>query len=190
MKIALNSIDEAALVNRCKENDPAAQKILYDRYVEILMILSLRYVINHEDAKEVVMDGFLNCFKHINGFTYLGEGSLKAWLKKIVVNQCLMHLRKRKPIVASGKETEHFDVADNNENALDYLNAKEIMKLVHTLPDGYRTIFNLYFFEGMNHKEISELLTISEGTSKSQLHRARNFLKEKILQTNQHIYET
>jgi len=177
-------MDEATLEKCCKDNNPAAQKALYDKYVEPMMILCLRYVVNHEDAKEVLMDAFLNFFKHIGGFTYMGEGSVRAWLKKIVVNQCLMHLRKRKVYYATDKEVDRYDMADSAENVLDYLNGKEIMKLIHTLPDGYRTIFNLYFFEGMNHKEISELLGISEGTSKSQLHRGRNLLKEKILQTN------
>ena len=177
-------MDEASLVKCCKDNNPAAQKALYDKYVEPMMIVCLRYVADREDAREALMDAFLNFFKHIGGFTYLGEGSVKAWLKKIVVNQCLMHLRKRKVIYTTGKELEQYDNSDGSENALDYLNAKEIMNMIQTLPDGYRTVFNLYFFEGMNHNEISGLLGISEGTSKSQLHRGRALLKEKILQTN------
>ena len=177
-------MDEASLVKCCKDNNPAAQKALYDKYVELMMIVCLRYVADREDAREVLMDGFLSFFKSIGTFTYRGEGSVKAWLKKIVVNQCLMHLRKRKVIYTTGKELEQYDNSDGSENALDYLNAKEIMNMIQTLPDGYRTIFNLYFFEGMNHKEISGLLGISEGTSKSQLHRGRALLREKILQTN------
>ena len=77
----------------CKDNNPSAQKMLYNKYVDSMMILCLRYVVNTEDAKEVLMDGFLNFFKNISGFTYRGEGSVRAWLKKIVVNQCLAHLR-------------------------------------------------------------------------------------------------
>ena len=180
---ALN-MDEASLVNCCKDNNPVAQKILYNKYVEPMMILCLRYVVNQEDAKEVLMDGFFNFYKNINSFTYQGEGSVKAWLKKIVVNQCLMHLRKRRSLFITGKDVGDFENADTGENALDYLNAKEIMNMIHSLPDGYRTIFNLYFFEGMNHREIGEMLDISENTSKSQLHRARAILKEKILQAS------
>jgi RNA polymerase sigma-70 factor (ECF subfamily) len=158
--------------------------MLYNQYVEPMMILCLRYIVSHEDAKEVLMDGFLNFYKNINGFTYQGEGSVKAWLKKIMVNQCLMYLRKRHPLFVTGKDSEHFKNVDNSENVLNYLNAKEIMKMIHSLPDGYRTVFNLYFFEGMNHREIGEMLNISENTSKSQLHRARAILKEKILQAS------
>ena len=181
---ALNNMDETLLVKYCKDNNPAAQKILYNKYVEHMMILCLRYVVNSEDAKEVLMDSFFSFFKNINGFTYRGEGSVKAWLKQIVVNQCLMHLRKRHPIYITTKEAEQYEYTDNSENVLDYLNAKEIMNMIHSLPDGYRTVFNLYFFEGKNHREIGEMLDISENTSKSQLHRARAILKEKILQAS------
>ena len=177
---ALNNLDEALLVDYCKDNNAAAQKIFYNKYVESMMILCLRYVVNSEDAKEVLMDSFFNFFKNISGFTWQGEGSVKAWLKKIVVNQCLMHLRKRRSLLITGRE-DQFEYADGGENALDYLNAKEIMNMIHALPDGYRTVFNLYFFEGKNHREIGELLDISENTSKSQLHRARALLKEKII---------
>ena len=177
-------MDEVWLVKCCKDNNPAAQKVLYNKYVESMMILCLRYIVDPEDAKEVLMDGFLNFFRHINGFTYQGEGSVKAWLKKIVVNQCLMHLRKRRSLFISGKEAEHFENVDNGENIFNYLNAKEIMSMIHSLPDGYRTVFNLYFFEGLNHREIGEMLNISENTSKSQLHRARAILKEKIVQAS------
>ena len=177
-------MDEALLVKYCKDNNSPAQKILYNKYVESMMILCLRYVVYHEDAKEVLMDSFFNFYKNISGFTYLGEGSVKAWLKKIVVNQCLMHLRKRRPLLISGKEAEYFENVDNGENVFNYLNAKEIMNMIHSLPDGYRTVFNLYFFEGLNHREIGEMLGISENTSKSQLHRARAILKEKVLQAS------
>jgi RNA polymerase sigma-70 factor (ECF subfamily) len=181
---ALNNLDEELLVKYCKDNNSSAQKILYNKYVEQMMIVCLRYIVNSEDAKEALMDSFLSFFKNINGFTYQGEGSVKAWLKKIVVNRCLMHLRKRRSFFITGKEAEQYEHIDNGENVFDQLNAKEIMKMIHSLPDGYRTVFNLYFFEGKNHREISELLDISENTSKSQLHRARTILKEKILQAS------
>ena len=183
MKIELlNTANEEVLVRYCASNDPAAQKMLYNKYVEPMMIVCLRYVVNQEEAKEVLMDSFFNCFKHIGTFSYRGEGSLKAWLKKIVVNQCLMHLRKNRLFIVSNKEVEHFEVADNVENALDAMSAKEILGWVQELPDGYRTVFNLYVFEGKSHKEIAVLLNINENTSKSQFHRAKALLKERILQ--------
>lgn len=172
--------DEALLVKRCKNNDSAAQHALYNKYVEDMMILCLRYIPQQEEAKEVLMDGFLSFFRHMDSFTYRGEGSVKAWLKRIVVNNCLMHLRKRNLSIISIDATPYEEHA-TPEDALGNMAAKEIMKLLHELPDVYRTVFNLYVFEDMGHKEISELMGISENTSKSQLHRARALLKKQIL---------
>jgi RNA polymerase sigma-70 factor, ECF subfamily len=177
-------MDEAKLVKCCKDNNAAAQKILYTKYVEDMMMLCLRYVTNSEDAKEVLMDGFLSFFKNIGGFTSRSEGSLKAWLKKIMVNQCLMYLRKQRPLFVAHDEMVYNEHKEYRENVLDYINAKDILEMIHALPGGCRTVFNLYVFEGMNHREIAVLLDISEGTSKSQLHRARALLKETILQTS------
>jgi RNA polymerase sigma-70 factor (ECF subfamily) len=179
---ALNSADEQYLVKCCQNNNSQAQKMLYDKYVQSMMVLCLRYIPGPEDAKEVLMDGFCNFFKHIGTFTYQGEGSVKAWLKKILVNQCLMHLRKRQPFFIQAKEISDYESAETDEDVLGQLTAKEILLLVHSLPDGYRAVFNLYVFEGKNHREIGELLGISENTSKSQLHRARALLKEKLFQ--------
>lgn len=169
-------------MNGCKNNEPIAQRTLYNMYVGDMMVLCLRYIDNAEDAKEVLMDAFLSFFRNIGSFTYLGSGSVKAWLKKIVVNQCLMHLRKQKPVFDTGKEITEYADKETDEDMLGHLAVKEILKLLHELPDGYRMVFNLYVFEGKNHREISELLNISENTSKSQLHRARAMLKEKIVQ--------
>jgi RNA polymerase sigma-70 factor (ECF subfamily) len=183
----LNNLDEAGLVHYCKDNNPLAQKMLYSRYVEDMMILCIRYVPDKEDAREVLMDGFLKCFNHIGSYNYLGEGSLKAWLKKIMINQCLMHLRKRQPIFVSHNDLMLNEQQENHETAVDYLNAKEIMTMIHALPIGCRTVFNLYVFEGLSHGEIGQLLEISESTSKSQLHRARALLKGTILQTSKSL---
>ncbi len=180
-KTDLHIADEEHLIKCCKNNDAQAQKLLYSMHVESMMIVCLRYVVNPEDAREVLMDGFFNFFKNIDRFTYMGIGSPRAWLKKIVVNQCLMHLRKKQPFYVNSKDPELYDAPDVSENALDQLTVKEILRLVHDLPDGYRAVFNLYVFEGKNHKEIGALLDISESTSKTQLHRARALLKEKLV---------
>jgi len=175
----LNRADEVQLVQRCKNNDAVAQRMIYNMYVEDMMILCLRYIRNAEDAKETLMDGFLSFFKNIERFEYRGAGSTKAWLKKIVVNQCLMRLRKAVNPETAYEENVH-DVAEDDGSIFGKLAAKDILELLQTLPDGYRTVFNLYVFEDMGHKEIGELLGISENTSKSQLHRARTMMKTKI----------
>lgn len=176
--------DEAYLVECCKRNEAAAQHMLYNKYVEDMMILCLRYIPQPEDAKEALMDGFLSFFKGIGSFTYRGEGSVKAWMKKVMVNCCLMHLRKQNRNMMTVADTGIYEDKASNDDILGGLAAKEILKLLRDLPDGYRMVFNLYVFEEMTHKEIGELLGISENTSKSQLHRAKGLLQKKILQIN------
>jgi RNA polymerase sigma-70 factor (ECF subfamily) len=172
--------NELRLIDACCNQDPAAQKRLYDLHLDAMMILCYRYVPDREDAKEVLLDGFYNVFKNIDRFQHQGDGSVKAWMKKIMVNQCLMHLRKKKMVFADA-DTVNEDTA-GNDDVIGSLNAKEIIRLIHTLPDGYRTVFNLYAFEEKNHKEISLLLGISESTSKTQLHKAKKLLQKKILE--------
>jgi RNA polymerase sigma-70 factor (ECF subfamily) len=180
----LNNVDEAALVARCKQGSAVAQKEIFSQYAGETMILCLRYISHQEEAREVMMDSFMSFFKHIGSFTYRGEGSLRAWLRKIAVNQCLSHLRKKNHLTLSGKEPEYYEQLPSGDNILGQLTAKEIMHMIHALSPGYRAVFNMYVFDGMEHKEIAEVLGITESTSKSQLHRARAILKEKILQTN------
>jgi RNA polymerase sigma-70 factor (ECF subfamily) len=176
--------NEAYLVRRCKDNDPVAQKALYDKYVERTMMLCLRYIANAEDAREALMDSFLKFFQQIKGFTYRGAGGVQAWLKQIAINQCLMALRKRPAIAAPAEEPGDDKDIESDEDILGTLAVKDIMKMVQSLPDGYRTVFNLYVFDGLDHKEIGQLLGISEQTSKSQLHRARVLLKKKMVQAS------
>ncbi|NDC41203.1 MAG: sigma-70 family RNA polymerase sigma factor [Chitinophagia bacterium] len=174
--------DEQWLAEQCRRNNAVAQKALYNRYADELLILCLRYLPGKEDAREALMDGFLACFRNMGKFTYRGTGSLRAWLKKLMVNQCLQYLRKRKGLLFVSEQYYSSNEPADTASPIDKLSANEIMALIHALPDGYRTIFNLYVFDDMDHKEIATLLGISESTSKSQLHRARALLQTKILQ--------
>ncbi|WP_276134686.1 RNA polymerase sigma factor [Polluticoccus soli] len=175
-----DTVNELQLTEACCKQDPMAQKRLYDLHVDAMMIICYRYVPNREDAKEVMLDGFYNVFKNIGSFQYIGDGSLKAWMRKIMVNQCLMYLRKRKMVFADADTVN--DETAGGDDTIGRLSAKEIIRLIHTLPDGYRTVFNLHVFEEKNHKEISLLLGISESTSKTQLHKAKKLLQKKILE--------
>lgn len=180
-------IDEQALANGCRDYDAVAQRQLYDQYVEYMMLTCLRYIPAREDAKEVMLDGFVNAYKNFDRFEYRGQGSLKAWLKKITVNQCLMHLRKRNNVLQYADEPDYANEPTTESDAMDRMSVKEIIQLIQQLPDGYRTVFNLYTFEDMTHQEISKMLGISENTSKSQLHKARALLQKTILK-NRKIY--
>jgi RNA polymerase sigma-70 factor, ECF subfamily len=176
--------DDSTLVERCKNGDALAQKLVYENNVKCLMIICLRYIKNKQDAHEVLMDSFCNCFKMIGGFQYLGSGSLQAWLKKIAVNQCLMFLRKKSiDFKELDEKIEYRLPIESTEHIIDQMSAKEIIQLIEDLPTGYRTVFNLYVFEDMPHKEIARSLNISENTSKSQLHKARMLLQKKIVQS-------
>lgn len=174
--------DEAMLVDGCRQGNATAQKRLYERYAEPMMIVCLRYVSNPHDAKEVLMDGFFNFFKNIGNFNYRGEGSVRAWLKKIMVNQCLMFLRKKNVFHKDVDEVADEITSQDEASAVDQMSVRELMKLIHELPEGYRMVFNLYVFEEMTHREIAAMLNISENTSKSQLHKARQLLQKKFAQ--------
>ena len=180
MTTGIQTYDEAKLTALCRDGDRSAQKQIYELYVNPMMILCLRYISDKEDAKEALHDAFCNFFKNIGKFDYRGEGSTKAWLKKIVVNQCLMHLRGKKQFIISDEHIEKHEDAALDETTLDRMSIKEIMTLIHSLPAGYRTVFNLHVFEGMGHKEIGAMLNISENTSKSQLHKVRMMMQKKL----------
>jgi RNA polymerase sigma-70 factor (ECF subfamily) len=144
-----------------------------------LLMLCRRYVKNREDAEEMMLNGFYKFFKNLSSFSYQGEAALFAWMKKIMINECLMFLRKKNVFtISSDLVAEEVSLS---EQALDNLSAAEIFNLVVQLPVGYRTVFNLYEIEGMSHKEIAVLLNISEGTSKSQLSKSKALLQKMLL---------
>ena len=167
------------LIREAKQGSEAAQKCLFDQMADKLLMICRRYVKNPEDAEEMMLDGFYKFFKNLSSFSYQGDAALFAWMKKIMINECLMFLRKKNVFtIASDLVAEE---ASLQEEALDNLSAAEIFKLVVQLPIGYRTVFNLYEIEGLSHKEIAALLNISEGTSKSQLSKSKNLLQKMLL---------
>lgn len=177
-------VNEEGLIKGCKEGNAQAQKALYNQYVDQLMLVCLRYANNKEDAKDMLMQGMVACFKSIHTLEYRGEGSLRAWLKKVMVNQCLMQLRKQKEAFRELDSALEEQLPGQQNDCPDMqLSVKEIMLWIHELPPGYRTVFNLYVFEDMGHKDIAAILGISESTSKTQLHKARALLQNKIIRS-------
>ena len=170
---------EYRVATGCASGERSAQRELYDGFCDDMLMLCYRYIPEREEAREALMDGFLACFKGIAGFGYRGPGSLKAWLKRVMINACLSRLRKRPPPPTEmmGDDADGIGI---ESDALQRLSAKEILLLVQELPDGYRTVFNLYSFEGLGHKEIAGLLGISEATSKSQLFKAKARLRQRL----------
>jgi RNA polymerase sigma-70 factor (ECF subfamily) len=172
-------MDIAQLVKEARQGSASAQKCLFDLLSDKMMLVCCRYLKSREDAEEVLLDGFYKFFKNLSQFNYQGEAALYGFLKRLMINECLMWLRKT-TVFTIVTEASAEDIP-LEETALNNLSTKEIFDLIVQLPVGYRTVFNLYVIEGMEHKEIAGLLGIAEGTSKSQLSKAKLLLQNKIL---------
>ncbi|NNE28807.1 MAG: RNA polymerase sigma factor [Saprospiraceae bacterium] len=162
------------VIQRCRKEDALAQKMLYMHFYNYAMTICYRYTQNREEAQEVLNDGFFKAFKNLH--RYESKGAFKFWLKKILVNTAIDHFRKHKnapmviDLVTAGNPGFEPGVLAN-------LEAEELFNLVKRLPTSYRIAFNLHAVEGYSHPEIAEMLGISEGTSKSNLAKARQRLK-------------
>jgi RNA polymerase sigma-70 factor (ECF subfamily) len=169
---------EDSLVSKLRKKDKRTQEYFYKTYAKPMFLLCYRYLNNEEEAAEILNDGFHKVFTRIDKFQNGGVSGLKAWTKKIMINECLQYLRKRQNI----HFVESSELPSNNSDLMPdkNLNAKAYFNLISELPTEYRTVFNLYVIEGYAHNEIAEALDISVNTSKSHLLRARKQLKENI----------
>ncbi|CAH0997479.1 hypothetical protein EMA8858_03612 [Emticicia aquatica] len=168
-----------ATIESLRSKNANAQKKVFEYYGSFLYRVAYRYVRDRMTAEDLVVDSFLKIFDGAPNFRFESLRSFEAWMKKIVVNEALMLLRKQANFHLM-PESEAIEMPVE-ENILDSISSDEIYKLIAELPDGYRTIFNLFAIEGFSHKEIAEKLNINEGTSKSQLNHARKLLQKKIL---------
>lgn len=172
-------MNDQQIIQECKRNNPKIQKVVYEQYANAMLRLCFRYVSNVQDAEDVMVIGFTKFFKNIHKFEYRGEGSLAKWIKTIMINESLMFLRSNKRLnTVYTDQMVGEDVPDLPDTVTD---AETIYQLIAALPAGYRSVFNAYVIDGMSHEEISEMLGIGIGTSKSQLSRARAMLKEQII---------
>lgn len=165
-------VSDQELIERCLRNDLQAQKSLYHKFGPKMLTLCLRYSRDKMEAEDIMQEGFIKVFRNLKAFR--GEGSLEGWIRSILVRTAIRMLKKQK---LHFPEIDNFQKEDPEPNALELLAAKDILKLIRNLPDGYRTVFNLYVIEGYKHKDIAELLSISENTSRSQLLKARKHLQ-------------
>lgn len=152
-----------------------AQRWFYDRYAPVMFAVCRRYLRSREDAEEALVSGFYKVFAQIHTFT--ATGSFEGWVRRIVVNEALMLLRKSQPLVFPGDQFPMIEKEDSFSIEAD-LSAREILEVLGELPNGYRTVFNLYVLEGYKHQEIADMLGISINTSKSQLILAKEKLKQ------------
>lgn len=169
------SHDEISLIKACSNGDSKAFRKIYEIHSGTMYSICLRYMNNEDEAKDALQEGFIKVFKNISKFKF--TGSFEGWMKRIFVNSSIELIRKRKM---------HLDVSELNSNELPLtakietgsLDAEKMMTLVQQLPEGYRTVFNMFIVDGYSHKEISDYLEISESTSKTQLFKARKQLQE------------
>lgn len=180
-----HTISESDLIRGCLEGDRQMQQELYNRFAGKMYAVCLRYANNAEDAQDLLQDGFIKVFRNLHRFRF--EGSFEGWIRRVFINSSIEHFRKKSVQLSKVSEKEENTIEDADISALDNLAEKDIVSLIQELSPGYRTVFNLYVVEGYSHKEIADQLGISEGTSKSQLARARSILQKKV---SQYLTET
>ena len=168
------------LVKRIRNHDQRAMSQLYHQYVGMLSSVCYRYVTAESDAKDVLQNSFVKIFTSLPAFDYRDEPSFRGWMIKIVVNESLIYLKERKKLKFAEQEMNHLSVIDDEEPIPERITADELHQLIRELPDGYRTVINLFVFEGYPHKKIAELLNITASTSASQLYSAKRLLAKKI----------
>jgi RNA polymerase sigma factor (sigma-70 family) len=156
------------------------QEELYRRFSSKMYAVCFRYANNSDDAQDLLQEGFIKVFRNLHRFR--AEGSFEGWIRRVFVNTAIEHYRKKSVNLSSVSEKEEDSIEVADISAIDKLAQKDILKIIQELSPGYKTVFNLYVIEGYSHKEIGELLGISEGTSKSQLARAKSILQKKIAQ--------
>nr|WP_294944215.1 RNA polymerase sigma factor [uncultured Mucilaginibacter sp.] len=179
------TIDE--LVHRCKAGQRKAQELLYKLLAAKMMGVCLRYAADRMEAEDMLQNGFIRVFQKIED--YRGEGSFEGWVRRIMVHSSIEYYRKHHRMMQVVDIEEAGQEPSVNAAAASSLEAKDLLVLIKTLSPGYRMVFNLYAIDGYSHKEIAEIVGISEGASKSQLSRARAILKEQILKAEKKSYE-
>lgn len=176
----LNMSDDE-LVEQCLEKDVKAQKLLFQRFAPKMMGVCLRYASSSIEAEDMLQEGLIKVFEKLK--MYSGKGSLEGWIRRIVVNTALDIIRKNKKMKFNTSIDDVEYSLKKEQYIIENLTVNDLMKILQTIPVGYRTVFNMYAIEGFSHKEIAEELGISVSTSKSQLSRARTVLK-RIIEDN------
>jgi RNA polymerase sigma factor (sigma-70 family) len=174
----LNVYIHAPLIEECRKGNSKAQFRLYNQYSKAMYNLAYRILNNREDAEDILQEAFVDCFRNLNSFRF--ESTFGAWLKKILLNRCINHLKKKKIDLTLCENLPPVIYEEEEETGYD---TSRIFKGIECLPDGYRVILTLYLLEGYDHSEISQILGISESTSKSQYSRAKEKLRN-LLSTN------
>ena len=168
----------AQLVQKCIKNDRGAQKQMYEWLAPRMFAVCIRYVGERESARDVMHDAFITLFSKLE--SYKGEGSFEGWARRIFITASLMHLRKKDALKYAEDVQTHGNDMGYNPSVMEKIDAHTLLKIVSQMPAGFRTVFNMFAIEGYTHQEIAKELGITEGGSRSQLSRAKIWLKEKL----------
>jgi RNA polymerase sigma-70 factor (ECF subfamily) len=176
------NLNQNELIVGCIRRDPVCQKTVFDLYAGRMLGVSLRYARNKYDAEDILQEAFIKVLDKIDEFR--NEGSFEGWIRKIVLNTALKKYTSFRYTVEKFNQdvSEFEELGSNDVSAYSHLTEKDLLKLIHELPDGYRLVFNLFVIEGYKHEEIANMLNINPGTSRSQLSKARTMLQKQILQ--------
>lgn len=186
MEFKIYRSGETELIRGCIQRKRDAQKRLYDIYSPVMYPLCCRYLKDSMEAEDVLVMAFTKLFDKIG--QYKGEGSFEGWVKRIVINESLAHLRRQRSMFVV-TELPDSDIEDASATSYDHLAEEDLLEMISELPSGYRTVFNLFAIDGYSHKEIAAQIGISENTSKSQLSRARVLL-QKLLRNRESVIKS
>lgn len=170
------------LVKECISGNATAQKTFYDLFAKKMMGVCLRYTKDPEEAQDVLQDGFIKVFTKLPKF--VNKGSLEGWVRRIMVNTALDQYRKNKKFQRDVEIDSVSYKLEKSDFIIESINANDLLKIIHTIPEGYRVVFNLFAIEGYSHKEIAESLGVTESTSKSQYSRAKKMLRKLLVENN------
>lgn len=174
------------LISKAKTNNREAQHMLYEQYAPKMLSVCRYYIKDLQHAEDVMLNGFFKAFTKLKQFE--DKGSFEGWLRKIMVRESISFLRQKKQLEFSLEDSNY--VVEYHNDIYDKINVAEIQELIDTLPEGYRIVFVMYAIEGYKHYEIAKILDVSEGTSKSQLSKARKMLQKKLKELNSKNYGT
>ena len=171
-------MDDATLIKECVKGNAKAQRFLFDKFAPKMLTVCIRYAKNKSDAEDVLQDAFIKVFNKISEFK--NEGSLEGWIRRIMVNTSLDQIRKNSKFSNDTNLEAVSYKLENNDFTFENLVSEDLLKLINSMPNGYRIVFNMFAIEGYSHQEIASTLGVTENTSKSQYLRARSFLKNEL----------
>ncbi|MDW7692516.1 RNA polymerase sigma factor [Flammeovirgaceae bacterium SG7u.111] len=176
-------MEEKELIDACSKNDQNACTFLFNKYAPQMLMVCTRYMNNEDEAKDILQEGFIKVFESIK--TYKAKGSFEGWIRRIMINEALNSLRKKKKLMASDEPIDENIAEPDNEEPVGIkgmnFSQEELLTTLQSLPEPFKIVFNLYCFEKYSHKEIAKTLSIKTETSRSRLLRARIILQKKLV---------